>query len=91
MQFGFAKTDVTPRVGVDLCGFGPFRNRVSVGIRDRLWARAMAVSDGTQTAVVVSCDLIGVSLALTRQVRAMVAAQRGIDPGNLLISCTHYP
>jgi len=89
MQFGFAKTDVTPRVGVDLCGFGPFRNRVSVGIRDRLWARAMAVSDGTQTAVVVSCDLIGVSLALTRQVRAMVAAQRGIDPGNLLISCTH--
>ncbi len=89
MQFGFAKTDVTPRVGVDLCGFGPFRNRVSVGIRDRLWARAMAVREGDRTVVIVNCDLIGVSLAVTRRVRGLVAAACDIAADAVLISCTH--
>ncbi len=57
MQVGFAKEDVTPRVGVPLCGFGPYLNRHSVGIRDRLWARAMAFQHKDTRAVVVSCDL----------------------------------
>ena len=89
MQFGFAKTDITPRIGVDLCGFGPFRNRVSIGVRDRLWARAMAVANGARTAVVVNCDLVGVSLAVTQRVRELVTAGCTISPDAILISCTH--
>lgn len=89
MQFGFAKTDITPRVGVDLAGFGPFRNRVSVGVRDRLWARAMAVADGKTTVLIVACDLIGLSRELVGKVRERVAAQRNFPPKNLLLSCTH--
>lgn len=89
MQFGFAKTDITPRVGVDLSGFGPFRNRASVGVRDRLWARAMAVADDATAVLVVSCDLIGLSLELVNKVREQVAAQREFSPGNLFLSCTH--
>ena len=89
MKFGFAKTDITPRVGVDLCGFGPFRNRVSVGVRDRLWARAMAVATDERTVVVVNCDLIGISLALTGRVRELVAQACGVPADNVLVSCTH--
>jgi len=89
MQFGFAKTDITPRIGVDLCGFGPFINRCSVGIRDRLWARAMAVSDGTTTAVIVSCDLVGVALPTTRRVRERVTASAGIPGEHVIVHCTH--
>ena len=89
MQFGFAKTDITPRVGVDLCGFGPFINRHSVGVRDRLWARAMALSDGSTTAVIVSCDLVGVALATTQRIRARVAEATGVPPGHVLVHCTH--
>ena len=44
MQIGFGKVDITPRVGVELCGFGPHLHRYSVGVRDRLEARAMAVT-----------------------------------------------
>ena len=40
MKAGFAKFDITPRVGVSMAGFGPFLNRNSTGIRDRLEARA---------------------------------------------------
>ena len=45
MRFGFGKSDITPRVGVELCGFGAYCCRHSVGTRDRLWARAMAALD----------------------------------------------
>ena len=33
MKFGFSKVDITPRVGVELCGFGPFLNRRAVAVR----------------------------------------------------------
>ena len=56
MELGFAKSDITPRVGVELCGFGPFLNRHSVGVRGELWARAMAVRVGEKRAVVIACD-----------------------------------
>jgi hypothetical protein len=36
MEIGFAKTDITPRLGVALCGFGPFLDRYLIAIRDRL-------------------------------------------------------
>ena len=35
LRIGFAKSDITPHVGVELCGFGPFLNRHSA-VRFRL-------------------------------------------------------
>jgi len=89
MKFGFAKTDITPRVGVDLSGFGPFRNRVSIGVHEPLWARAMAVDDGARRAVLVSCDLVGVDLMTTNQVRRLVADAAGVAPDSIMVCGTH--
>ena len=89
MKIGFAKTDITPRVGVELCGFGPFLNRHSIGVRDRLWARAMAVEHDGQRAVIVSCDLVGVRRALTHAVRARVADAAGVAPEAVMVHGTH--
>lgn len=89
MKIGFAKTDITPRVGVPLCGFGPFLNRVSKRIRDRLWARAMAVEVGDTRAVVVSCDLVGIVAEDTEKVRSMVSDAMGLPREALLINCSH--
>ena len=33
MLLGCCKVDITPRVGVELAGFGPFINRHSIGVR----------------------------------------------------------
>ena len=95
MRVGFAKNDITPRVGVELCGFGPFLCRKSIGIRDRLWARAMAIELDGKRMVLVTCDLAGTSLrryadvtfrcqARTKaQARALALALKlnGTDPG----------
>ena len=59
MRAGSAKCDITPRVGVALCGFGPYLHRYSIGVRDRLWARAMVIEQQDGMYALISCDLTG--------------------------------
>lgn len=89
MRAGFAKADITPEVGVELAGFGPYLKRRSTGIRDRLWAKAMALEAGGGRAVIVGCDLIGVPTAATVRVRALVTAATGLPGDVLMICCSH--
>jgi hypothetical protein len=89
MKIGFGRQDITPRIGVELCGFGPFITRHSIGIRDRLWARAMAVEIDDRRVVVVSCDLIGTRKELAQQTRAIVQAETGLDAASVMIHSTH--
>ncbi len=90
MRAGFAKNDITPRVGVEMAGFGPFLCRKSIGIRDQLWARAMAVesNDGGR-AVLVSCDLVGVTRDTARKARALVEEHTGLPGEAVCICCSH--
>lgn len=89
MQVGFGKVDITPRIGVPLCGFGPFLHRYSVGLRDRLWARALAVKQDGRRAVVVSCDLVGICRQETQRARDLVRATTGLPGEALMVHCTH--
>lgn len=89
MKIGFAKVDITPRVGVELAGFGPFIHRYSTLIRDRIWARAMVVEHDGKTLVIVCCDLCGVQKEITQKVRNMVQAETGISPEAVMVHCTH--
>ncbi|MHB1462567.1 MAG: neutral/alkaline non-lysosomal ceramidase N-terminal domain-containing protein [Armatimonadota bacterium] len=89
MRAGFGKTDITPRVGVELCGFGPFLQRRSVGIRDRLWAKAVAIEHSGSTVVIVSCDLIGLALQTIPQIRELVHEATGLSTESVMVHCTH--
>jgi hypothetical protein len=89
MKAGFAKTDITPRVGVELAGFGPFINRHSIGVRDRLWARAMALDQDGKAVVLISCDLISVTRAITARVRRLVSAATPLPPEAVMINANH--
>ena len=89
MRIGFAKSDVTPRVGVELCGFGPYLNRGSIGVRDRLWARGMALQHSGTTLVLISNDLIGVSGETTARVRRLVRDATGVPGEAVMVHCTH--
>jgi len=89
MKAGFAKNDITPRIGVELCGFGPFICRHSIGIRDRLWARAMALEKNGKKALIISCDLVGTSLDITRKTRKLICTATGIKEDAIMICSTH--
>jgi hypothetical protein len=89
MRIGFGKVDITPRVGVELAGFGPFRNRHSIAVRDRLWSRAMAVSCDDRIAVLVSNDLIQLRVPQVARVRELVGDATGLAPEQIMVHCTH--
>jgi len=89
IEAGFAKLDITPDLGVELCGFGPFRHRRSIGVRDQLWARAMALSKDGEKQLLISCDIIGIPLGMTRRIRALLAERVGLNPENIMICCSH--
>jgi predicted phage terminase large subunit-like protein len=72
MKIGFAKVDITPRIGMELYGYSGYLNRYATAVRDKLWARSMAVSDGKQVAVVVSCEIVFITRELTEEVRRLV-------------------
>lgn len=89
MRVGFGKRNITPRLGVELYGYSGYLNRHATAVRDSLWARSMAVSDGKQTAVVVSCDLVFITRELAAEVRRLVCRETGLDDGCIMIQATH--
>ncbi len=89
MKAGFFEVDITPRVGVGLCGFGPYLNRYSIAVRDPLKARAAAFDQDGARAILVSCDLIGVTPGIAREARRRAAAQTGVAAERIMVHCTH--
>ncbi len=89
MKAGFFEVDITPRVGIGLCGFGPYLNRYSIGVRDVLKARAAAFEQDGEKAVIVSCDLIGVTAEISCKAKRLVAEKTGVPPESVMVHCTH--
>ena len=83
---GIGSVDITPPVGTELSGYP--RRRVSDGILDPLEAIALAFSDGTNRAVVISADIINLR-AYFDLYREDIAAETGLDPQAVFIACTH--
>lgn len=89
VEAGFGKADITPRLGVELCGYGPFRNRKSERVLDPIQARAMAVRHATGRWVLVSCDFVGVGEPFVEEIRRIVSEQSGWQPNEIMVHATH--
>ncbi len=89
MKAGFGRADVTPRPGAELAGFGPYIHRYALDVRDRLYARAVAVSDGEHKWVLVSADLIGLDSGVVREARRIVNDETGLAPERAMLHATH--
>ena len=85
---GAAKADITPYAGAFLAGFGG-RDHGSQGVHDGLFARAVVLRAGDDTAAIVSCDLIGLTAASVAAIRAMVERDTGVPGDRVLVACTH--
>ncbi len=83
---GIGRMDITPPVGTPLSGYSEVR--ISDGVLDPLEAIAIAFSDGTNRAVVISADIINLR-AYFDLYREGVAAETGLDPQAVFIACTH--
>ena len=90
MKAGFAKFDITPRVGVSMAGFGPFLNRNATFIRDRIEARAAALESANGRALIISCDLCTIYPETTLLIRKIIIEKLPeFSPNEILVTATH--
>ncbi len=89
MRIGVGRSELTPRVGVELAGFGAYINRHSTGVLEPLWARAMAFDLDGEPVVIVSNDLVVIYRDTTERVCALVQEATGVAPERVMVHCTH--
>ncbi len=89
MNAGFAQADITPRLGVQLVGYGPYRNRAAQKILAPLAARAMAVVQGRSRALLVNLELCGTPRDLAIRISDAVARRTGFKSDEVFVTSTH--
>ena len=91
MKVGFGIKDITPRIGVQLYGFGPFINRVSVGVRERLEARASYFEgDDGGHFLIITCDLCTLQPHTCDTIREIISEKvPTLKPQEIMVECAH--
>ena len=89
LSAGAAKVEITPAVGTPLAGYAKRYGKPSVGIRDPLYARVLALSDGEDTLLFISCDLLVFPNPLAQEVLDKLCAQFKIPKSAIFLSATH--
>jgi hypothetical protein len=88
MKAGWAETDITPPVGVDLCGFGG-RSGPSTGVHDRLLAKALYLADEGAAVALITADLIGLDAGTVSAIRQRLRERLGAAAPETMIACSH--
>lgn len=86
---GFGRADMTPSFSVGLSGFDNAETRRSTGIKDRLYMTCVAMSDGEQTVLLITADVLGLNDALVERVRTPVYLATGVSIENIFVGATH--
>ncbi len=92
IRIGWSQADITPEETVAVRG--QFHARVSEGVSDPVTATALALEsegkDNKEAAVMVSCDLVGITDRLRDYVRESVAEQMPeLNPNSIFLNATH--
>jgi hypothetical protein len=87
LQVGFSTVDITPPVGLLMCG--GLDPRINVGTDDPLLAKTLVVSAGGSKIAVVGVDLIGLPRVIVDRAIEAAVQRTDIEPGAILISCSH--
>jgi len=87
LKIGAAEVDITPPVGFRMAGY--FDERISTGIHDPLHAKALVFRQGNTQVALVCCELIGLSLNVSTNARALASRQTGIPVSHIIICANH--
>jgi hypothetical protein len=87
LRAGAARADITPDAPLALEGYEEPETRVSTGVHDHLYARAIAFASGTKRLVVISCD-VG-SFALGPYFVRLIGDRWGLQSDEILLCATH--
>ena len=88
-QAGWASRSITPPIGTPLAGFGDRKGKPSTGVHDEIFVKALAVSDGHDTAVIVGADMLIIPENIAEMVRGRVSEQTALTASDILFNASH--
>ena len=84
---GFARVDVTPPLGIPLVGY--FSHRVADGVLDPLYVDCVAVSDGTNSALIYHVDDLHLTNPFFKKAFPAITAATGVPRDRIYVHSTH--
>ena len=85
---GAARVDISPSQSVRMMGYAS-RKSESEGVAQPIHARALALGDGTNAAVLITADNCILPGWITEEVRRRLGAKAGIAPERVVLSVSH--
>ena len=84
---GFARVDATPPLGLPLVGY--FTTRIADGVLDPLYIDCVAVSDGTNNALIYCVDDLQLSNAFLAKAVPEIIKATGVPRERIYVHSTH--
>ena len=84
---GFARIDITPPLGIPIPGY--FHKRIAEGVMDPLCAECVALSDGTNSAVVYCVDNLHLTKPFFEAAFPAITAATGLPRDRIYVHSTH--
>lgn len=86
---GFGRAVISPKSSVGMAGYGNTEFRQSTVVEDDLTVSCTAVSDGENTALLFSADVIGLSVQNCNSIYKQLEKALGIKSEFIVINATH--
>jgi len=86
---GFGQSAITPGAGVPLAGFSARKGKPNQGVRDSLFAKALAIKSGAHAVVLVGVDALAFSRTLADSVLQRITPHTGLLREQILFGATH--
>lgn len=87
LEVGFDRKLITPPLGTPISGY--YEERFVKGVLDDLYTHAVAFHDGEKTIVVISLELVDLSVETADFFRKIVSEYCNIPVEAVLLNCTH--
>ncbi|MDT8302015.1 MAG: neutral/alkaline non-lysosomal ceramidase N-terminal domain-containing protein [Sedimentisphaerales bacterium] len=88
-EAGWSSRSITPPTGTPMAGFGDRKGKPSTGVHDEIFVKALALSDGTDTAVIVGADMLIIPENVVELVWAGVSKQTPLTSNEILFNASH--
>jgi len=83
---GAARVEITPAMSTPLAGYGERRSKFSTGVMDKIYCRALVISDGDKKIALVSNDILQILADLKQEIAKNVS---DLNLDGILLSSTH--
>ena len=86
---GFSRQCISPDFQVHISGYGDDEIRLSEGVRDDMYITCVAVTDGDETILMYTADMLSVNDWAAEKIRELVTAATGIPGSHIFCGATH--